>query len=356
MRLLIVTNDFPPKPGGIQQYLGGLVNAWPGPVRVLAPAIDEPFQDERVVRGPRKFMWPTRKVRTWVEEQVREFGADVVLFGAPYPLPFLGPGLRKRLGVPVAVLGHGAEVVLPSAIPGLRSVFARPLRKADALFAVSRFTQKRLEKATNRSVEYVGGGVDTEVFRPGRSEVESVATVGCVSRFVPRKRHRLVLEAAARLQREGRSVRVLLVGRGRKEASLRRLADRLGVEAEFAVNVPWSELPGLYQRMDVFCMPCRSRWFGLEVEGLGLVFLEASATGIPVLAGDSGGSPETVVEGVTGFVVRSTDEIVDRLGSLLKDPRGALRMGEAGRCRVEEEFTWTKVAERLQKGLERLVK
>jgi phosphatidylinositol alpha-1,6-mannosyltransferase len=172
-----------------------------------------------------------------------------------------------------------------------------------------------------------------------------------VSRFVPRKGQRRVLDAAARLRSEGRRLSVLMVGRGRNEQALRRRAERLGVPVRFEVGVPWDRLPGLYREMDVFVMPCRSRWGGLEVEGLGLVFLEAAASGLPVLAGDSGGAPETVVPGVTGFVVAADRHIDGGLRLLLDDPDRARAMGAAGRERVLAAYTWEAVAGRVMEGL-----
>jgi phosphatidylinositol alpha-1,6-mannosyltransferase len=145
-------------------------------------------------------------------------------------------------------------------------------------------------------------------------------------------------------------VEVLFVGKGRTEKQIRALADKLGVRTRFEVDVPWAELPGLYQSMDVFCMPCKSRWGGLEVEGLGLVFLEAAATGLPVLAGDSGGSPETVLPGVSGFVVSNVSDIVEGLSILLDDPNKAAEMGRRGRQLVDAEFTWARVVQRLHNG------
>lgn len=348
MRLLIVTNDFPPKPGGIQQYLGGLSEAVEGEVRILAPA--DRGDDPRVVRDRRAFMWPTRRVRRWVIEQVEEFRPDAVLYGAPYPLPTMGPAVRRATGVPYAVLCHGAEVTLPAAFPITRQLLAQPLRKADALFAVSRFTQRRVHRLTGRPVEYLGAGVDVDAFSPG-PRPDGTPVIGCVSRFVPRKGQRRVLDAVAALRGEGKEATVLLVGKGRDEARLRAQADRLGVPTRFEVDVAWSELPGLYREMTAFVMPCRSRWFGLEVEGLGLVFLEAAAAGLPVLAGDSGGSPETVDPGVTGYVAATDEHIVGGLRSLLADPARAARMGAAGREWVLSGFTWPMVAGRLAAGL-----
>jgi phosphatidylinositol alpha-1,6-mannosyltransferase len=347
MRLLLITNDYPPKPGGIQQYLGNIISVYPDEWHVIAPADAAAEYDERVSRHHTAFMWPTPQVGAWIQDRAADFGPDVILFGAPYPLPFLGPGLRERLKVPYGILSHGAEVTLPAAAPGTRQAIAKALRDADVRFAVSRFTAGRVQKLTGRDVVFVGAGVDITTFTPPPNGNNDIPVVGCVSRFVPRKGQHRLIEAASRLPFP---VEVLLVGTGRTEGHLSRLADKLGVRTRFAVDVPWSDLPGLYRQMDVFCMPCRSRWGGLEVEGLGLVFLEAAATGLPVLAGSSGGSPETVIPGETGFVVHSTNDIVQGLEMLLHDPDGARAMGTAGRRYVEEVFTWPKVVERFREG------
>lgn len=349
MRLLLITNDYPPKPGGIQQYLGNLVDAYPDEVHVIAPVDADAEPDDRISRHASSFMWPTPAIADWVEKRAVTYAPDVILFGAPHPLPFLGPRLRERLGVPYGVLSHGAEVTLPAAAPGTRQVIAKALRDADVRFAVSRFTADRIQRLTGREVVFIGAGVDITTFAPPPNGENEIPVVGCVSRFVPRKGQHRLIEAAARLDRP---IEVLLVGKGRKETHLRRLADRLGVSVRFAVDVPWSDLPGLYREMDVFCMPCRSRWGGLEVEGLGLVFLEAAATGLPVLAGDSGGSPETVIPAETGYVVHSVEDIVEGLTMLLDDPADARRMGRAGRRFVEDVFTWPKVVDRLRTGFE----
>lgn len=347
MRLLLITNDYPPKPGGIQQYLGNIIDAYPDEFHVIAPADDGAEPDDRICRNDSTFMWPTPKVADWVEERAVAFGPDAILFGAPHPLPFLGPRLRERLGVPYGVLSHGAEVTLPAAAPGARQTVAKALRDADARFAVSRFTADRVHRLTGKDVVFVGAGVDIDTFTPPPNGENEIPVVGCVSRFVPRKGQHRLIEAAAKLDQP---VELLLVGKGRKEAQLRKFADKLGVRTRFAVDVPWSDLPGLYREMDVFCMPCKSRWGGLEVEGLGLVFLEAAATGLPVLAGDSGGSPETVIPAETGYVVHSVDDVVEGLTMLLDDPIGAREMGLAGRRFVEDVFTWPRVVERFREG------
>ena len=348
MKLLLVTNDYPPKPGGIQMYLQNLVDAYPDEVLVYGPADPQAASDDGVVRGDRPYMLPTSSVTDQVIEAARPFDPDAILFGAPHPLPAMGPRLREALDAPVGVLHHGAEVTIPAAIPGVRQALGRTLAAADVRFAVSRFTADRVRRMSRAETLFLGAGVEVDTFVPGPSRpFHDPPVIGCVSRFVPRKGQHRLLEAVARLDRD---VSVLLVGKGRFEDRLRTQAERLGLDVEFAVDVPWADLPGLYQRMDIFAMPTSSRWAGLEVEGLGLVYLEAAATGLPVLAGDSGGSPETVVPGETGYVVSDVDGLVDGLELLLDDPDHARDLGADGRRFVEDEFTWDRVVERLTAG------
>ncbi|MDX2344019.1 MAG: glycosyltransferase family 4 protein [Acidimicrobiia bacterium] len=355
MRLLVITNDFPPKPGGIQTYLGSLLDAYPGPVRVLAPAdgpaIGTSRGEEIVRRGKRRFMWPTKSVVDWFIEEARDFEPDAIFFGAPHPLTRATTRLKEELGIPVGILCHGAEVTIPAASPGVRSWLRRTLRSADVLFAVSRFTQNKVSRLTGCDVVAIGAGVEVDTFTPADSPPDNTPpVVGCVSRFVPRKGQQRVIAAAKELKEQGIDVEVLIVGKGRTEAKLRKLAADSGVAVRFEIDVPWKDLAGLYRSMDVFCMPCRSRWGGLEIEGLGLVFLEAAAAGLPVLAGSSGGSPETVLPGETGFVVDSVSDIVEGLDIILADPERARQMGAKGRLRVVDEYVWDRVVSDLEYG------
>lgn len=360
MRLGVLTNDYPPKPGGIQQYLGNLVDVWPGAVRVLAPhdgpAAATATGEAVVVRHPanfgppRNFLWPTPGVAEWAVSELAHFRPDAVLIGAPHPLTGLIGRLRDALGVPVGVLAHGAEVTIPAAVPGLRQALGALLAKADVRFAVSRFTADRVERISGRPCRFVGAGVDLETFGPVTRIRSGPLTIGCVSRFVPRKNQDMVIAAADELHRDGVDSEVVLVGKGRLESRLRNRAAAASVPVRFEVDIPWQRLPELYGSFDVFCMPCRSRWGGLEVEGLGLVFLEAAATGLPVLAGDSGGAPETVKPGETGFVVRNSRDIVEAVRLLESDGDALTRMGSAARAFVESEFTWQRAAQRFLDG------
>ena len=347
MRVLLVTNDYPPRPGGIQQYLAGLVDAIEGPVRVLAPR--DGGHGGIVVRDRRRFMWPTRRVRKWVESHIADFEPDVVLFGAPHPLAHLGPRLRRETGVPYGVVCHGAEITLPAAFPIARQLIRFPLKRADVLFAVSDFTGQKVERLVGRGVKVIGAGV-APAFGPNGLKSTPPLVVGCVSRFVPRKGQARVLEACGVLRREGLDVVALMVGQGRTERRLRSLAERLAVPTRFEVGVPFTDLPALYRQMDVFAMPCRSRWFGLEAEGFGVVFLEAAASGLPVVAGDSGGAPETVEPGRTGFVVDGADALVGALRRLATDHGLRVAMGSAGAKRASETYSWPAVAKRFSAG------
>lgn len=355
MKLLVITNDYPPKSGGIQTYLGNLVDAYPDPVRVLAPADSPASGTDRgegiVRRGKRRFMWPTRSVVDWFVAEARDFGAEAILFGAPHPLTRATARLKAELEIPVGILCHGAEITIPAAIPGLRNWLRRILRSADVLFAVSRFTQKKVGRLAGKDVIPIGAGVAIEMFTPPPTPpANDPAVVGCVSRLVPRKGQHRLIRAAEKLKGRGTDVELLIVGRGRNEVKLRRQAERSAVPVRFETDVPWIELAEIYRSMDVFCMPCKSRWGGLEVEGLGLVFLEAAAAGLPVLAGSSGGSPETVLPGETGFVVDSVDDIVEGLEVVLGNRTQAKEMGAKGRRRVVDEYVWERVVATLVGG------
>lgn len=353
MRVLLITNDFPPRPGGIQQYLSNLVKHSSACFRVLAPDHPGAPAEPRVVRSGWKFMWPTSRVREWIAGQIEEFEPDVLLFGAPHPLAQLGPRLSRTFELPYVVMAHGAEVTLPGAVPGLRHLLGRTFRRAALVLTVSRYTARRVERMGAARTTVLGAGVDLDTFRPeaptpGRDR----PVIGCISRLVPRKGHLRVLAAAERLSAAGTPVSVLLAGQGRLEGRIRNRSARAAVPVEVVTDAAWDELPDLYRSCDVFVMPARSRWLGLEVEGLGIVYLEASATGIPVVAGTSGGAPETVVPGVTGYVASTTGQIVEAVGLALEQ---RLEMGPAARARAEQHFSWETVAGRLDSALRQAV-
>ncbi len=315
---------------------------------MLGPAHPDTGPDRAIVRGHARYMLPTSRTRRWVLDHVADFQPDVVVFGAPHPLAQFGPALRRQTGLPYVVVAHGAEVTMPGAVPGLRQWLGSTFRKADLVFTVSAYTARKVEAMGATATTVLGAGVDLEAYRPGARDASGPLVLACVSRFVPRKGHLRVIEAAERLAAAGTPAEVLVVGRGRLEQRIRRAARRAAVPVRVEVDVPWSALPDLYAESDVFVMPSRSRWFGLEVEGLGIVYLEAAAAGLPVVAGRSGGAPETVVPGQTGYVAESVDEIVEAVQRIVEDPTG---YGEAARRRAEALYSWESVASRFDEGL-----
>lgn len=346
-----MTNDYPPESGGIQQYLVNLVAYTSLDFRVLGPRHPGARPMPRVVRGRSSYMLPTSRTYRWVSDQIKDFDPRLILFGAPHPLAQMGPRLSSSFGIPYAVLAHGAEVTLPAAVPGLRQALRWTFRRAHLVLTVSSFTAGRVAGLGAAETEVLGAGVDLSEFHPADRRRKGALVIGCISRFVPRKGHRRVLAAAERLGEEGMEVKVLLAGRGRLEARLRRAAGRARVPVRMETDVRWEDLAELYRCLDVFVMPARSRWLGLETEGLGIVYLEASASGVPVVAGTSGGAPETVVPGVTGYVAVSATEIAEAVRLIAARRR---EMGAAARARAEEMYSWQAVARRLDAALLRV--
>ena len=372
-RVLLVTNDFPPRSGGIQSYLGEFVSrlaaAGVHSVTVYAPqwkgagAFDDSARATgyRVVRHPGTLMLPGPAVDARMRRLIAEEGIDTVWFGAAAPLALLAPRARQAGAARVLASTHGHEVGW-SMIPVARSVLRRIGDHTDVVTYVSRYTRSRFASAFGpaSSLEYLPPGVDTERFRPdpaGRAELRQRyrlgerPTVVCLSRLVPRKGQDMLIRALPSIRRRVDGAALVIVGGGPYREALRKLAEDRGVAAHvtFTGGVPSAELPAHYALADVFAMPCRTRGAGMDVEGLGIVFLEASATGVPVIAGESGGAPEAVQHNKTGLVVdgRRVDKVAGAVTELLTDRDRAAAMGAAGREWVTSQWRWETLAARL---------
>lgn len=368
---LLVTNDFPPRPGGIQSYLENLLRfVPPESVIVYAPkwkgsqAYDaaSPY---RIVRHRTSLMLPTPFVARRAAQLVRENGVHTVWFGAAAPLAVLGPRLRKAGATRIVASTHGHEVGW-SMIPGARQVLRYIGRHTDVVTYVSNYTRGRFAAAFGRdaALEYVPCGVDTDRFAPdpaGRARLRERYGIGdapvvlCLSRLVPRKGQDVLIHAWPSILNVVTDARLMIVGGGPYGDHLRELAEKVGVtdSVTFTGSVPGDELPTHHAMADVFAMPTRTRGGGLDVEGLGIVFLEASASGVPVVAGDSGGAPETVREGVTGTVVDGRDraQVADAITTILCDSELAASMGAKGREWIVDNWQWRHQAARLMRLL-----
>jgi phosphatidylinositol alpha-1,6-mannosyltransferase len=302
---------------------------------------------------------PTPEMSGRIEAAARELGAQVVLFGATYPLALLGPRLAAR-GLPYVAAAHGFEYWL-SIAPGTHSLMRYATARASRVAVMcSAFIARTVRTAVPRSVpvSVLYPGADVDRFRPDLATddiredlgIGDAPLVVCVSRLVARKGQDVLIEAMPAIRDRVPDARLLIVGGGPYEARLRSLASAMpaGV-VSFVGQVDEEDLPRHYAVGDVFAMPCRSRLGGLEVEGWGNVFIEAAACGKPVVVGDSGGAREALVDGETGTLVRGdrVPEVAAAVAALLADPARARAMGEAGRARVLRDHTWPDIAGRL---------
>jgi len=363
---LLVTNDFPPKVGGIQSYLYELWRRLPpGETTVLCTpyAGDGAFdaaQLMRVERTSEPVLLPTRRLADRIDGLAREVGADLVFLDPALPLGALGRRLRAA---PWVVVVHGAEVTVPGRLPGSRAVLGSVLRRAAGIVAAGDYPRREAWHAARRPIPslVVPPGVDVRRFRPPADDLERAVdrerlgldprrpTVVGVSRLVPRKGFDVLIEAVAALDPE---VQLVIAGGGRDHERLEAHARNagLGERAVFLGRVSDDDLAAVYRCADVFAMLCRDRWLGLEAEGFGMVFLEAAACGVPAIAGRSGGSHEAVVEGVTGAVVEPRDvgAVRTTLQRWLADPAIRTRLGTAARAWAVAECAHERRVERLE--------
>lgn len=368
MRHLFVTNDFPPKRGGIESYLTTLCQGFRSEdVMVLAPArqgheeVDErlPYEVIRVGGG---YLRATRKVQQAIVQAAERHAADAVHYLAALPLGRLGPRVREATRTLYTVVAHGSgEILVPARLPLARRALRRVLREADLVLPVSEFTREAVDRVTKgrARTHVLHPSVDTERFSLDVSGARARAdhhlasrfVVLFVSRLVKRKGADILVRAIAALK----GPTALIVGDGPERKALERLTRELEATERviFAGGVEDEDLPGYYAAADAFCMPCTTRYGGLDTEGFGIVYLEAQASGLPCIAGRCGGSAEAVDHGGSGIVI---DEPAPRtvalaIRRLVKDPALAARLGAAGRDRAERLFAPPVAARKLEEAL-----
>lgn len=365
---LLVTNDFPPKIGGIQNYLWELWRRLPpdGVTVLTTPyrgaATFDAAAPMRIVRTREPVLLPHRGLMRRIRSLASEVGAEMVLLDPALPLGALGP----RLGLSYGVVLHGAEVAIPARLAGLSPLMSHVLRSASLIISAGGYAAAEAERCAGTALPIVEvpPGVDTERFVPrDDNERQSTRTsygfdvgplVVSLSRLVPRKGFDTVISAVSNLAREHAGLTLAIGGAGRDRARLERLARDSAATVRFVGRVGAEELPQFMAMGDVFAAPCRSRWAGLEQEGFGIVFAEAAACGVAAVAGRSGGSHEAVWHGQTGLVVDRPDkatEVAGAISQLLSDPTRRLEMGTAARAAATEHFAYDTLAQRLAAAL-----
>ncbi|NNN02951.1 MAG: glycosyltransferase family 4 protein [Acidimicrobiaceae bacterium] len=371
-RHLLITNDFPPKTGGIQVYLHELWGRLePGRAVILtanshpeATSFDE-NSDLVIERVPHSTLFaPTLGAYRAIEAAIERHQPELVLLDPAWPLGLLGP----RLSRPYGVVLHGAEVTIPARIPLVASSLRYVLRHASVVVAAGQYCAN---EARRNAAEWtppiiqVPPGVDSLRFRPLEDEERLLERerrgvgsedflVVSYSRLVPRKGMDTLIEAAALLQTRCPHLRVQIGGLGRDRARLERLASTRGAPVEFLGRVPDEDLPTWLGSADVMVMDCRRRWAGLEQEGFGMVFVEAASCAVPQIAGRSGGSHEAVRDGETGIVLdnpRSAPDLARALDELWRDPTRRREFADASRSWVQRGGDWSYSARRLADGL-----
>lgn len=369
---LFITNDFPPRPGGIQTFVYELVRQFPSSdVTVLSStwAGAQQFDAEhdfQIVRAKTQVLLPTPQTLALARKIIVAKKVKTIIFGASAPLGLLAGSLRK-LGVKrIIAFTHGHEAGWAKT-PITKQALIKIGNEVDVLTYLTQYTKGQISKGLSKTavanMRQLLPAVDPQIFNPsnqvrGSSLREEIGfanrpTIVSVSRLMARKGHDLLIKSMPELKKQIPGIALLIVGDGPYRETLEKLVTRLDLELDvhFTGKVAYQDLPAWYGAGDVFAMPCRTRTAGWDVEGLGIVYLEASSTGLPVIAGDSGGAPEAVVQGKSGFVVSGDDsqQLIERLVQLFKDEKLRTEMGNFGRQWVLDNWTWDKPYGRLNK-------
>lgn len=381
-RILLITNDFGPRAGGIETFIIGLLQRVPKDSVVVytsaepgQSAFDADWYEKFGVivhRDRSKVMLPTLRVIKNIKRVMNEHQSTHIWFGSSAPLALMAPVLRKAGAKKIIALTHGHEVWWAKVWPFSWAI-SYIGDAVDHLTCLCEFTKvaisKSLSDTAKEAMVTLSPGIDIDHFTPAIS-TEAIArrkslrseyqlgddpTIISVGRLVHRKGQDKLIQVLSAVRKEIPNARLVLIGQGPYQQKLKKLAadNNLGDAVIFIGRIPHHQLPAYFSMGDLFAMPSRSRFFGLEVEGLGIVYLEASACGLPVLAGNSGGAPETVQRGITGDVVDGRDEIAiaNSLITLLRDPDHLKKMGEAGRQWIVQEWNWNIFARRFNELL-----
>jgi phosphatidylinositol alpha-1,6-mannosyltransferase len=364
-KILLITNDFGPRTGGIETFVIGLLERITGHQVIVftckqgnTDVYDQHWLDNfgvKIIRDRSKILLPSLRVTLAAKKIAEANNIDVVIFGAAAPLALMSLSLRKSGVKKIIALTHGHEVWWAKVFP-FNLAIKRIGKGVDHLTYLGEFTRQAIAEAlTSESAKVmvkIAPGIDTAHFIPQPDSFNKRIELGLqdkkiiisVGRLVHRKGQDRLIEAMPAILDKIPSAHLLIVGEGPYKDHLQKLVKKLSLNENvtFAGRVLYDKLPSYLSAADVFAMPSRSRFFGLEVEGLGIVYLEASACGIPVVAGNSGGAPDAVLEGVTGFCVdgSDTEHIASAVIKVCSNAERASEMGAAGRNWIVDQWRW----------------
>ena len=352
MNILLITNDWLPKKGGISTYLTKLSENLNSNLIIYAPNWAD---GENVIKSKDKFIFNPNKVFQEVQEIVFTREVDLIIHGSSNPnFLFVNkltnlelPNQPRHIKIPQYMICHGAEFNILNYIPVVRTILKRNLNNLNSVFTVSEFSRKKLIDITSTEVINIGAGADVQDFKRDY-KVEGGFTVGVVSRFVSRKKINWLIDAVHEINEEGHEVKLNILGFGKQENYLKKLAGISSAEVTFFDDLKEDENSDFYKSIDIFAMPSTSKYFGIEYEGLGLVYLEAGIHGLPVIVGASGGSIETILPGRSGFVVSSPKLLKEAILYFINNPQKIEEFGIASKKFVEENYNWKNSINKLE--------
>jgi phosphatidylinositol alpha-1,6-mannosyltransferase len=375
-KVLFVTNDFGPRAGGIETFIIGLIErrAFASTIVYTSAQANSQEYDQiwekkygvKVIRDSSRILLPTPRVARRISALIKAEGISVAAFGAAAPLGLLAHSMKRSGIVRIVALTHGHEVWWAKVFP-FNLLLRRIGTGVDSLTYLGEYTRQMISRPLTQSAKSamikIAPGIDTDHFSPRNSanlrqslQLSQKKVIVCVARLVHRKGQDKLIDAMPSILESIANAHLLIVGQGPYQSKLVKRVKKLGLEESvtFVGRINYEKLPEYICVGDLFAMPSRSRFGGLEVEGLGIAYLEASACGLPVIAGSSGGAPDAVVDGKSGVVVNGTDitAIAKTVIKFLRDPEGSRQMGQFGRNWVVDKWRW----EIWSQAFERLLK
>ena len=351
MRILLITNDWLPKKGGITTYLTNLVESVEHEFTIYAPNWAE---GSNVINSSANFLLNSKDTVKEITDIIYNEKIDVILHGSSNPQFLLINKLDqisnannpKNITIPQFMICHGAEFNILNYIPLIRTLLKRNLNKLNKIFTVSEFSKKKLQDITETEIVNIGAGVEIPDTKK-EFQTEQNLKVGVMSRFVSRKKIDWVIEAVHELRENGHNVELDILGFGKQKNYLQRLSSISSAKVNF-IDEQVDEEYNFYENIDIFVMPSKSKYFGAEFEGLGLVYIEAASYGLPTLVGSSGGAPETIIPGQSGFVVGDKKAIVDGILYFIQNPKDLSIFGERNQQNVFNNFSLNIFAEKFE--------